>query len=66
MTQRLKGLRVYFEKDIREDDAQEIINAIKIIRNVLDVQPIDTSFDDGIIETRVKHAILTKLYEVLK
>lgn len=37
MTDRLKGLTVAFHKDIRDDDAQCIIDAILMIKGVADV-----------------------------
>jgi len=46
MTDRYKGLMVVFEKDIRDDDAKKIIDAIKMIKGVLNVEPsISTSED---------------------
>lgn len=40
MTDRLTGCRVVFDQDIREDDAEHILNAIRMIRGVAGV---DTS-----------------------
>ena len=39
MTNRLKGVWVAFEQDIREDDAESIIGAIRCLRGVADVDP---------------------------
>ena len=40
MADRLKGVWVAFEQDIREDDAEPIINAIKALRGVVDVRGV--------------------------
>jgi hypothetical protein len=53
MTTRLKGLTVAFTDDIREDDAQAIIDAIQLIKGVLIVEPIENTSDDWIIESRI-------------
>jgi hypothetical protein len=39
MTDRLKGIYVAFDEDIRDDDAEPIIQAIRQIRHVLSVTP---------------------------
>jgi hypothetical protein len=65
MTDRLKGLTVAFAHDIREDDAEAIVNAIKIIKGVLDVKPIVSTHDDWIIESRVRRELGEKLIAVL-
>jgi 3,4-dihydroxy-2-butanone 4-phosphate synthase len=41
MTTRHGGYVVVLEDDIREDDAKLIINALKCIKGVLSVQPIE-------------------------
>ena len=65
MTTRLKGLVVTFDKDIREDDAQEWIRAIKMMRHVLDVRPIENEINDHMVEMRVRHELSEKLWAVL-
>ncbi len=65
MTTRLKGVLVTFEQDIREDDAEILINAIRMLRRVLDVVPVPNSVDDYIAEMRVKTELRKKLWEVL-
>ena len=39
MTDRLKGVWVAFERDIRTDDVEPLIEAIKCLRGVLAVEP---------------------------
>ena len=65
MTERLKGVYVAFDKDIREDDAEYIINAIKMIKGVKNVEGILTSPDDWIVRSRVNNEVREKLYKVI-
>ncbi len=66
MTTRLKGLRVAFEKDIREDDARSIIGAIGMLRGVLTVKPIEAESDDCIIEDRIRQEFSKRLWKALQ
>ncbi len=63
MTDRLKGLVVTFDKDIREDDAQEIFNAIKMIRGVLDVSSSVATYDDHMNRTRIDREYKQKIWD---
>lgn len=65
MTTRLKGLTVAFEKDIREDDAQRIIDAVAMLRGVLQVGPIEVG-DNWISEVRIRRDLEGKLFAVLR
>jgi hypothetical protein len=65
MTTRLKGLTVAFAADIREDDAEAVIKAIRMIRGVLDVAPIEHTPNDWIERQRVRDELSTKLWDVL-
>ena len=66
MTDRLKGVIVTFEQDIREDDAEALIAAIQMIRGVLKVDPITANFDDEMNRSRVKYELRKKLFEALE
>lgn len=66
MTDRLKGVIVTFEADIREDDAQEIINAILMIKGVVDVTTSIRSHDDIMNRTRIASELKTKVWEVFR
>jgi ribosomal protein L5 len=52
MTDRLKGVVVAFDHDIRVDDAEQIIAAIRMIRRVADVQPVVADANAEIAELR--------------
>jgi hypothetical protein len=65
MTDRFYALTVVLEKDIREDDAEQIIDAIKMIKHVLNVKGNVSNPDIWTIETRLRHEIGMKLFDVL-
>lgn len=52
MTDRHSGYVVVLDRDIREDDAEEIIRALRMIRFVADVQPVTADTAELIISTR--------------
>lgn len=66
MTDRHSGFIVVLDKDIREDDAQPIISAIRQIKGVMDVQPIVSDPLLHIASIRVKNDILEKIMELLR
>lgn len=66
MTTRLKGLTVVLDYDIREDDAQLIIDAISMIKGVLMVKPIECETNDWMIESKVKMELRSKILDILK
>lgn len=45
MTDRHAGYVVTLAKDIREDDAEHIINAMRMIKGVADVSPIISDYN---------------------
>jgi hypothetical protein len=42
MSQRITALQVVFTEPIHEDDAQAFIDAIRLMRGVADVRPVET------------------------
>lgn len=65
MTDRLAGFIVTLEKDIREDDAQATINAIRCLRGVLSVKPIVSDFDLHMAEERARNHLGAQIWAVL-
>jgi hypothetical protein len=63
MTDRLKGLLVTFEKDIRDDDAQARIDAIKQIKGVISVKPLVADYVDYMARERVEREMQQKLWD---
>jgi len=66
MTDRVSGLFVIFEDDIRVDDLDIIKNAIMMFRGIIGVENIPASAEERIAEMRVRQELRTQLREVLK
>lgn len=66
MTDRYNALTVVLERDIREDDAELLINAIRMLRGVLSVNPNVSDLQDHVAIMRVKRELTQKLYDALK
>lgn len=52
MTKRHTGYVVILETDVREDDAQEIVQALRMIKGVVAVQPVEGDPATMIVEGR--------------
>ncbi len=65
MTDRHSGYIVVLEADKREDDAEAVITALRMVKGVLSVKPIDADVNTQIAETRVRSEIASKLFEVI-
>lgn len=66
MTDRLKGLTVAFESDIRDDDAQCIIDAILMIKGVSGVTTSLSSSEDYMNRQQVRREVVDKIYALAK
>lgn len=66
MTERVKGLVVSLERDIREDDIETIVNAIKMVKGVQGVTLNIASHDDWMNRTRIKLEIEHKIYNAVR
>jgi hypothetical protein len=65
MTDRYHSLTVVLEHDIRDDDAQPLIEAIKMMKGVLGVAGEVSDSGNYVAEMRVKSELSKKLWEVL-
>lgn len=65
MTDRYNALTVVLDRDIRSDDAEAIINAIRQIRGVLAVDPHVADMADHVAVARVRAELTEKLWGVL-
>jgi hypothetical protein len=61
MTDRFKGFLVTLDKEIREDDAEEIINILKMIKNVHSVKPYVSNLEDQMSYMKAESDIGLKL-----
>lgn len=65
MTDRFHSFTVVLDKDVREDDAEDTINAIKQIRGVLSVEGNVADIDSHVAEERVHRELGKKLMAVI-
>jgi hypothetical protein len=65
MTDRYNYLMVVLEENTREDDAESIINAIKMIKGIGTVKPNVVDPNSFILEWRAKNDLIDKLNKVL-
>lgn len=66
MTDRIKGLTVLLEPDKRDDDAEYIINAIRMIKGVVSVKSHIADMDHHFAVETARRELTTKLWDVLK
>ncbi len=64
MTDRYFALTVVLEKDKRDDDCEKIIEAIKMIKGVMNVKGNVASIDTWMAEERAKNEIRNKLFDM--
>jgi hypothetical protein len=64
MTARLKGLIVTLDHDIREDDIEPIVQAIRLIRCVASVAGIESNSEDHMARQRVRSELAEGINEV--
>ena len=65
MTARYNFLTVALERDIREDDAEMLLNAIRMLRGVLKVEPNVADATAWTAEERVRRELGKKLMDVV-
>lgn len=66
MTDRIKGFTVVLDKDIRVDDIEFVVNAIKIIKGVIGVESLVVDHSDYIARTRYRREVIEKINNVLE
>lgn len=66
MTNRYNAFLVVLEHDIRDDDAEPILNALKQIKGVLSVKPHVKEFSDSIAQERARQELRMKLWNALQ
>lgn len=65
MTDRYNTLTVALDRDIREDDAEHLIAAIKMLKGVLAVEGNLADHDAWLAEHRIRRDLSDKLWAVL-
>ena len=65
MTDRIHSLTVVLDHDIRSDDIETLINAIRLLRGVLTVETHVADIVTLMAEERARHEMRTKINAVL-
>ena len=66
MTDRIKGLTITLDNDYRDDDVQEIVRAISMIRGVAHVALHVTDFADHMARARVRSEFAADFVALVK
>lgn len=66
MTARIKALIVALEQDQRTDDAEVLIAAIRQLRGVLDIKPIEATGEDWVNRVRITAEIEDRIWRALQ
>lgn len=66
MTDKIHALTVALEVDMRSEDAEPLIAAIRMLRGVISVTTHISEPSLYVIENRVRHNLIEKLLEVMK
>lgn len=66
MTDRVNGLLVALENDIRVDDVEPLINAIKCLQGVVGVKVSVVDSSDMLARMRINSEWEAKLFELIK
>jgi len=62
---KIKGLYVALEFDVNEDSIEYIINAIKMLKLVVDVRPIEANPDDFLNRAQIKYEFRERVINLL-
>jgi hypothetical protein len=67
MTDRIRGFYVALEADIRIDDAEPLMEAVRQLRGVAAVKPdVSDDMTDFVARQRVRRELMGKIFAVLK
>lgn len=66
MTDRVKGFVITLEKDVRIDDVEPLMKAIRFMRGVANVEPSISDTDDLINQSRIKSELREKMWHFIK
>lgn len=66
MTDRHSGYLVVLDQDIREDDAEATLTALRMVRGVLSVEPVVSDIQQVIAERRLTGRIASSLLQWMR
>ncbi len=65
MSDRYNAFTVVLKRDTRDDDAESILTALKMVKGVQSVTPNVSNIEAHIAEERVRQELGTKLWQIL-
>ena len=65
MSDRFHSLTVVLEKDMRDDDAKSLIQAIKQLRGVINVTGNVANIESHMAEERARHELSKQILDIL-
>jgi hypothetical protein len=66
MTERHAGYIVTLAEDIREDDAEHILTALRMISGVVSVKPVTANLDVAVARERVHAEVRARVLRLLE
>lgn len=66
MTDRVKGFTVTLDKDYRIDDIQKVMDAIRMMKCVIDVAPVIVNGDDYINRMKIRNEFKDVIFNLYK
>lgn len=66
MTDRHAGYLVVLAEDVREDDAEPVLNALRMVRGVAAVTPVEASHELQIAQLRTRRGLAAKLHAAIE
>lgn len=66
MTDRIRHLTITLDQDIRTDDVESIVNALKMVRGVAAVERHVVKFEDHLAREAVRAEIRRELHEAIE
>jgi hypothetical protein len=65
MSDRIHSLTVVLEKDVRDEHAEKLMDAIRFFQGVQDVQPHVSDIASHMAESRARHELGEKIIKVI-
>lgn len=65
MTTRVKGFIVTLAEDIREDEMEAHMTALRMVHGVTDVRPVEAGYEDVMVRLRVDSEWRARLYDLI-
>jgi hypothetical protein len=66
MTDMVKGFTITLDTDIRIDNVEVVLNAIKMIKHVAHVDPIISTSNDHHEKIRLRQELQSKFYDFMR